>query len=291
MRLAAVVLSSLIATSSVSQVPSGSVATGWVRNHSVQDEYQIAWVLAPVPSNPRMVTADRNGILFSAPLLPERLYRTAEPVRAADRTLLIPEGMQMVLMDYSRFLVCSQEQGTEGSAARSNRVCLLDETGDGHPDTYFLRSYGRSGWTTDGMWFAMNRRIPQRRLPLAGVNLIEIDPADLTTKPQFSIRFGGMLDGRQLVRLRGGVDGFNGFETVCPGYVGQESGSTGDGFCIMPPIALRALSRSGEQVQFAVAGVNRSANARFTAQYGSLIGHQITGIRITFNDEAAPTSR
>lgn len=282
MKLVAALLSSLVATSAMSQVPSGSTAVGFIRNRSVQDEYQIAWTLAPVAGT-TMVTADQNQVIFSAPLLPERLFRTAAPVRAADGTLLIPEGMQMVLMDYGQFLVCSQERGAEGSAARSNRVCLLDETGDGLADAYFLRSYGRSAMTSDGMWFAMNRRMPQERLPLAPASLAEIDPAELTTKPQFSITFAGMLDGPGLVRLRGSIDRFGNFESVCRGYVGQESGSTGDDFCIMPPVAFRAISRNGEQVQFAVIGVNRAAKARFTAQYG-LIGHAISGVNITFDD-------
>jgi hypothetical protein len=99
-----------------------------------------------------------------------------------------------------------------------------------------------------------------------------------------------MRDRQQLVRLLGSIGGFNGFEAVCPGYVGQESGSTGAGSCILPPVALRPISRSGEQVRFAVAGANRSASARFNAQYG-LIGHEIKAFSITFKDEAVSTSR
>lgn len=250
------------------------------------DEYQIAWMIPPASSERQTVRAAPQGTLFSTKLLPEKVFLTKSRVVAKNGDFLMPNGTRLALMDYPRLLACNLERGPEGSVARSNRICVLDEDGDLRFDTYFLRSFGKSMMTTDGLWFAMNGKMPKKRIGLAAFDHEEGDRTAMAVSPELTVRYARIFDKSQATLLVASVAGRLSATSVCNAYLPRDDAASGFRVqrCLVPGFDVAVLGREGESLTFSVAGQQRPVRVRFTASYGLLMGHDITGMTLTYAD-------
>jgi hypothetical protein len=289
MRIVLAAAASAALTACVAAVPQpgpggasgGSFRTGWTSLEPITDEFQVAWTVPALPTEPRMITVGRDRVIYRASLLPERLFVVDEAVRGGDGTVLAPAGTQFLLMDWPSLLVCSAGRYQTGLLGAGNKVCLLDEDGDRAPDTTFRGNDAYSGW------FVMNRRMPAQRDPVQAVTLREVDPAQLANKPEFRLRVSHWPNERRGFYLSGEVSGETGFWTGCVDVRGPS-----DTPCFVPPILIGSHAQDGDQHRVTVRGVGRSAKLRFQLQYGTIAGAGVSGVRIFFdNDSAAATGR
>jgi hypothetical protein len=140
-----------------------------------KDQLQIDWVI-PAEAFAAAVTDHPDANLrYEVKFVPRRLFRTTANLIGADGELLLPVDAELFAMIGAKRALCSQGKYQADSAGANNRVCIVDEDGDGAFDSYFLRGLGKSFWTTDKMWFAMNDYFPTIRRPLKSAGIAEAD--------------------------------------------------------------------------------------------------------------------
>ena len=253
----------------------GSFTTGLIRNGAVTDEMQVAWMLPPLAAQPQTITLPRRRIIYQAPLLPERLFVVRQPVLGADGAVLAPAGTQFLLMEWPTLAVCSLGRDQTGLAGATQKVCLLDENGDGVPDTHFRGSGDHDGW------YVLNRRLPAVRQPLRPVALTEIPPAELVRKPVFSLRLDRWPTERRGFLLAGSVDGANYYWAGCTPLTARPGSA-----CIFPPVLILSHARAPGQDQVTIAGLGQPAKLRYQINYGPISGGRVAGVSIYYDEEA-----
>lgn len=142
-----------------------------------RNDHQIEWMISAQDWS----TADHafeDGVhRYDLKARPSRLYLARADVIGENGTILLPAGSQFYGMTGQNLTVCSQQRGPEGTLGYNNRVCLLDEDGDGSPDVYWFRAFGRSFLRLDDWWFAMNAEPPRTKFNLQVAELEVSDPA------------------------------------------------------------------------------------------------------------------
>jgi len=256
----------------------GSFVRGWTQLTPVTDEYQVAWTVPSIEQQPRTVLVGRDRVVLRSPLLPERLFVADAPVWGRDGTLLAPAGTQFAIMDWPSLLVCSFRLPQTDGADRPNSICLLDEDRDGSPDTHFQGAKGSE-------WFVLSWRMPTDRQPLQRVELREVKPAELSRKPEFTIRIVNWPKGERGFRLRIDIDDRATFFNECARIAGVAAAT-----CVAPPILIHQHSLGDGNSSVIIAGAGKSAKLRFQQSYGTLMGAEVMGFRVFFDeDEPAGT--
>lgn len=258
------------------QAPQGSYRTGMISVEAITDELQVAWTIPPLALEPQTITLPRRRIIYQSPVLPQRLFVARQPVLGADGATLAPAGTQFLLMEWSSFAVCSLGRDQPGLAGATRKLCLLDEDGDGAPDTSFRGSGDYDGW------YVLNRQLPAERARMRPVTLTEIPPADLVRKPVFTLRIDEWPSERRGFLLSGNIDGANYYWTGCLRFEART-----DSACITPPVIIRSYTRSpGGQDSVTISGLGQPAKLRFRINYGMIAGGTVTGVRVFYDDEA-----
>lgn len=244
---------------------------------SPTDEYQIAWKLGPSPTKPGGWVQKNNEVVRTR-MLPERLFVAAADVRSASGELLVPKGMQLLGMDFSRPLVCSVAKGPAASRAASKRVCLLDEDGDGDFDSWFDRVMGRSTFRSDGFWFIMNQTLDANRAPLAPVTLTAVPSDQFDQKLDFELRYQSISDRSRVTTFSVKVGG-SFYILPCGAYIpeGPASAAALSG-CEVAGVTMNLAGRRKDELLIRLAGDFADQRVRFGAWQG-LIGRQPTEIR------------
>lgn len=107
---------------------------------------------------------------------------------------------------------------------------------------------GRSWVTGDEMWFAMNNRIPQNRLPIRSAKANEIDRKEAKVAFKISIGIGAQSDGS----VETGVSIFDKFHFrghCFPRKPIVESDGSTKSQCLMPDLVVRASNFVAEKIR------------------------------------------
>lgn len=123
-----------------------------------KDALQIDWEIPVGAFRQENSNVEKSVVSFNIRLVPAQLWVADEPILSIEGTLLLPKGAQLYGMIGPRLIACSQDEFAQMYIGSKNRVCVVDDNGDGKFDAYFLRGMARS--VTDRMWFAMNDSLP-----------------------------------------------------------------------------------------------------------------------------------
>jgi hypothetical protein len=244
------------------------------------DEYQAAWMISTADINNNTVLVNKGKSVLTTKLLPEKLFVADEDVYSLDKKLLLAKNMQLILMDYKKTMVCSMDVGVVTSLSNVNRVCMIDNDNNGSLDVYFSRSFGRSSAETDGLWFAMNRKIPKKQMKLASAHYSEIDVNAFLAPPKVSVNYIEINDKSQVTRLSVAIDNVGIFYGYCSAYFPDDKTKSNaiKSTCGNPIADINVVGREGESLMFEYRGRKKKTKLRFDARYG-VIGHEITRVR------------
>lgn len=162
--------------------------------------YELNWIIGPHPLPAGDFWVAKQGQIVETRLLPPELYVAERPVTAADGTLLMGAGQQIVKLRARQLIACNIRRGASGRAS-GRRVCLVDTDGDERFDSYFERGTG------EYYWFALSGEIPGQMRPISAP-AFRAAPADqLADAPILTVHFQRILDGGLTVPVQ--MDGSN----------------------------------------------------------------------------------
>lgn len=153
------------------------------------DRYALYWTIAESPVRAGDFWVKEQEAIVETRLWPVALYTTDSIINAADGTLLVPAGAQLVRVTGDRLLVCTQQKTMTG-VSKSKRVCLVDTNGDGSVDASFSKGLGGTGWIAFSGTYS-----DSKAQPVSGVTLRELDPREMVGAPYISFHYQRILDG------------------------------------------------------------------------------------------------
>lgn len=153
------------------------------------DGYALYWTIDETPLRAGDFWVKEQESIVETRLWPVALYTTDSPVSAADGSLLLPAGAQLVRVTGERFLVCTQQKTATG-LSKSKRVCLVDMNGDGNVDSSFSKGLGGVSWIAFSGTYSGNKA-----QLVSGVTLRELAPRDMVGAPYISFHYQRILDG------------------------------------------------------------------------------------------------
>jgi hypothetical protein len=151
--------------------------------------FELQWVFEP----PALPNGDfwvpRRGTVIETRLLPTELYVTDDRVTAADGTILMGVGQQLIKLNARQPTACSMFRGRTGRVV-IRRVCLVDTDNDGRYDSYFERALSTSNFLVE--WTG---HIPENMDRIAATGLRTIPSAEMTDAPIIRLLNLGFYDG------------------------------------------------------------------------------------------------
>lgn len=153
------------------------------------DHYALYWTIGESPVRAGDFWVKEQESIVETRLWPVALYTTDNPIIAADGSLLLPAGAQLVRVSGDRLLICTHQK-TAAGVSKSKRVCLVDANGDGTVDASFVKGLGGTGWIAFSGTYS-----DSKTQPVSGITLRELAPREMAGAPYISFHYQRILDG------------------------------------------------------------------------------------------------
>jgi hypothetical protein len=225
-------------------------------------DLQIDWIL---PINSYAIDGKshkKNSARISSTAVPRKLFVTKSDVYSDSGLKILEAGAQLYMMASSNLMICSQVPSPKPYIGSSNRICFVDEDGDGILDTYFTRSLGRSFLSTDEMWFAMNANIPAERNAVKHFEIAEVDRSLSIMKIDIGFYFHVFSEKNISVQLS--IEKKFKFDTDCDPRQFDGNFHASNGSCLLPDFFVRAPNPNGGTSELLdIRPPSREASVRF----------------------------
>jgi len=231
-----------------------------------KDALQIDWEIPQGAFAPEKLQAEKRGVSFTFNLVPAHLLVTDQVVTTVDGQAVLPSGAQLYRMVGPKLLACSQDQFPAGQLGTGNRVCVLDEDGDGRFDSYFLRSMGRSFLAGDMMWFAMNDNMPSPAGRLQPFTASDGNPLDAHQRAKIIWTLIPQSAGGVSIDLD--IEDHHHFRSYCGDRKGGNTATEFRGPCGSPSIEVHAwnLDKPAPERMIEVKAPDRRLKVRFDVE-------------------------
>jgi hypothetical protein len=142
--------------------------------------FESEWVFPAGPPAADPFWTNEDNYIVDIAMEPRTAWTLAENVSAADGTLLLAAGSQLVQMKATMPMLCSWGKGAVGTLSSSRKICLFDPRNTG---TYgFAFDIGLD----DDRAMVLQRAIPAKRvIAISGAALNSLAPSELKDRPRF----------------------------------------------------------------------------------------------------------
>lgn len=151
--------------------------------------FELQWVLEPNVVSTGDAWVGRHRVVVATRLLPTGLFVANAPVTAADGTILMGVGQQLVKLHARQLTACNLSRGMTGRVV-NKRVCLIDTDNDGTFDSYFER-----GSNPSNFFLEWTGHIPETLDRIAAPSFRTAPAAEMTDAPAIRLLFARILDG------------------------------------------------------------------------------------------------
>jgi hypothetical protein len=153
------------------------------------ETYAVVWSIIPDQPIPSTMWLTARRSITSVRVQPRRTFLSGGEARAADGSLLVPDGAPLIGLTARTMIACATVQNRDHGVAAvwqfgTNRyICLVDQDRDGQFDHYFNLRTGTVGF------LAASGRLPRDRLPMTPVPYRETDPRQFPNSLRMYVRY------------------------------------------------------------------------------------------------------